>query len=239
MKRSVLITRPSHQAENLSALITLAGGSIFHLPVFEIQALSFHSINIDTFDYCIFLSANAVTHFFSRVTKSNFHTTFISIGNATQRALLDLGIDNILCPKQLSSEGILALPELHNIDKKNIVIICGENPKPLLQKILSERGAHVHTIFCYRRKNCVYDMEKIFQQLVEKNIDVVVCSSTGSFLQLNALFDAPAHHTWLLQKTLCVISDAMKNLAIKKGFQSVIVADNATDEAVALTLLYA
>lgn len=237
MKHAVLITRPAHQVQHLSQLITATGATVFHLPVFDIQSLPFSPINPDQFDYFIFLSANAVFNFFSRVDKNNFLTlNMIAIGSATKRALNDIGMTNILCPNQFSSDAILQMPELQHVATKNIVIICGETPKPLLQKILSERGALIHEIFCYRRQNCVYDMGDIFSQLIANQIDVVVCASAKSLLQLVALFTAPTHHAWLLQKTLCVINESMKNIAIKMGFHSIIVAENATDEAVSFAV---
>lgn len=236
---SVLVTRPLHQTDHLSKLIISAGGTVFSLPVFDIQPVSFTPINPAEFDYFIFLSANAVTHFFSSVDSSNFYTAkIIAIGLATQRALENYALKNIICPGQFSSEGILQLDSLQSVYKKNILIVSGINPKLLLQKKLLERKAIVTNVFCYQRKTCFYSMKTVFSALLVNNINAVISTSSESFMALMALFIAPEHHAWLLTKTLCVINETMKMQAMAAGFSCVVVAKNAADVAIVNALLY-
>lgn len=230
----IINTRPTHQSSYLSALLEKNGAQVFQLPLFEIQPISFSSKKIDVSDIIIFSSSNAVTHFFSASHPDISHKLIIAVGPATQKSLEKQGILNVVCPKQFSSEGILALSQLQKIQRKNILIICGENPKTLLKNKLITRGAQVGVIFCYRRAPISHDVNVIFQSLSDSNL--IICTSRESFLQLMHLFQTPLHHQWILQKTLCVISDDMKADAIAVGFSSVIQADNATDEAIIASL---
>lgn len=229
----ILNTRPAHQSENLTRLIEKSGGGVFHLPLLKILSVSFYPIKIDDFDYIIFLSANAVNYFFKKNKLLFCEKKIIAIGSATKNALAKLELNNIICPDDFNSEGILKIPELQHCKNKSIVIISGENPKPLLAKELSKRGAILKNIFCYCRKPIQYNMKKVFSTLLENKINTIIVTSYESFLHLLGLFKKPDHRAWLLQKKLCVVNEKMKNAALEAGFHTIIQAKNATDEEIA------
>ena len=232
---SVLNTRPSLQAHNLTRLIEQADGRVFHLPIFDIQPTVFEPVNLNNFDIIIFQSSNAVCHFFHQQKKQKIKSMtakIIAIGSATKKALNIAGFNQVLLPDHFSSEGILAMPLLQSIFEKSILIIYGENSKSLLTDILTERGAKTTTLSCYQRIPLLHDMKIIFPKLVRSNITVIISTSSDSFFYLIRLFEAPLHRAWILNKTLCVINEKMKVQAEKIGFKSVIQADNATDEAI-------
>ncbi|HLB55849.1 MAG TPA: uroporphyrinogen-III synthase [Coxiellaceae bacterium] len=233
----ILNTRPAHQSEHLTYLIEKNGSSVFHFPLLEILPVSFNPIKVGDFDYIIFLSANAVHYFFGGSGSDNaVNETIIAIGSATKHALTKLGFNKVICPTNFSSDGILKMREFQNCKNKSIAIISGENPKPLLSKILRERGAILKNIFCYCRKPITYDMEKIFPVLQANNIDIIITTSAENLLHLMHLFQKPNHRAWLLEKKLCVINEKMKTDAFAIGFKSVIQAENATDEMIAKSM---
>lgn len=230
----VLNTRPAHQADSLTRLIENKGGFVFNLPVFEIQPVNVNTENLDEFDYIIFLSANAVMNFF----KGQFQnlTRIIAIGPATQSALEKIGIENIILPSQFNSDGILSLPEMQSVKNKKIAIICGEHSKSLLPDTLRKRGAEIKFIVCYRRNPIAYDMNMLFKKITDSKINCIVSTSLESYFALLLLFKNPVHRAWLLKKTICVISDEMKQQATHDGFAHVIQADNATNDAIMAAL---
>lgn len=230
----VLNTRPAHQAASLTRLIENKGGFVFNLPVFEIQAVPFDADNADEFDYLIFLSTNAVIHYFQKCTRQG--ARIIAIGTATKLALEKQGVRDVICPSQFNSDGILSLPEMQSVKNKKIVIICGENSKSILLNALRKRGAKAKSIICYRRHSIAYDMHIIFQKIIDSHIDYIISTSLESYFALLTLFENPDRRAWLLKKTICVISDEMKQQAINDGFLDVIQAKNAIDEAIVLSL---
>lgn len=233
----ILNTRPTHQSENLTRLIEKSGSTVFNFPIIEILPVHFSPIKTDDFDIFIFLSTNAVNHFFAQHPLSRINSKIIAMGSATKKALNILKFHRVICPKYFSSEGILKMPLFHNIQNKSVVIISGENPKPLLQTVLMERDAIVKNIVCYARKPIVYDMTIAFPILVKNKIDIVISTSSESFFYLTRLFSPFAYRAWLMQKTLCVINEKMKNTAIDSGFKSVIQADNATDQMIVKAIM--
>jgi len=229
----ILNTRPALQSENLTRLLSDAGMQVYHLPVLAIQPTLFSSPNFTEIDYVIFLSANAVTHFFSHTSSSELNSTrIIAIGSATQTALLHHGLKNILLPNIFNSEGILAMPCLQNISQKNICIISGENPKPLLTQMLLKRGATIKNIYCYKRI-CNQDISPDeLKNLLNKNIDFIISTSVNSLQCLINLFERSHQLPWLCNKCFCLINQDMKTYALKHGISKIIIAENATDAAI-------
>lgn len=157
----VVITRPRHQAQNLSELVRLAGGRPVLFPVIEIAqvadpgGLPGKLKLLTQADLLIFVSQNAVT--MCRQALDEYGETFPSVpvyavGDSTAQALQDAGVSQIEAPsRQNNSEGLLNLCSLHNIKHKNIVIIRGEGGRELLADGLRARGAQVTYFECYRR----------------------------------------------------------------------------------------
>lgn len=75
---------------------------------------------------------------------------------------------DVLFPKTgVGSEALLDLPEMQNLDGKQVLIVTGSEGKPYLETQLMKRGAHVSRWECYERKKPVAltaQMVKIFKQ---------------------------------------------------------------------------
>lgn len=231
----ILNTRPLQQAHALTHLLENAGCMVFHLPVFEIMPVAFDPVAFDiknhlAWDYTIFLSANAVSHYFQKANRMGRYV--IAIGPATKLALEKHHVKNIIVPSRLTSEGILQIPALQNVHHQTIAIISGENPRSGLKKTLLARGAMVQSIHCYRRQPIAYPMDRVFGNLIQQNINCIISTSMESYRTLLALFQNPMHRAWLLQKTICVINAEMKKCADTDGFFNTILAEHATNEEI-------
>ena len=226
----LLNTRPTHQAKKLTAFIEKQGGDVFHLPVLDFEPVLFAPLHRKAFDYFIFLSANAVNYFFAQHSPRDFsNSQWIAIGPATQQALYKMVCKEIICPDCFSTAGILELSFLKNIQNKSIAIVSGENSKYSLPETLKQRSAILPNLSCYRRKKIEYNMDIIFPSLLEKKINSVISTSYESFLALLELFKKQSHHQWLINQTICVVTDQLNHDAVALGFKYVIQAKNATD----------
>ncbi len=67
---------------------------------------------------------------------------WLAVGAGTQRALQRLGIE-AQAPARMDSEGLLALPELADVDGKRVGLITGGSGRGLLEPALRARGAEV------------------------------------------------------------------------------------------------
>lgn len=225
-KLTVLNTRPHHQSQTLTQTIEQLGASVLHLPLLDIEFISFSPLNLQPFSHFIFQSQNAVAAFLKIQKNIPDDVSIIAIGSATQRTLQEAGYTHVLIPAYFSSEGVLAMPTMQQVKNKTILIISGENPKPILRDTLRERGAHITVCECYRRVAVAHPMQIMFDQL--QTIDTIITTSSESLAQLLTLFSAP-YADWLFSKSLIVISEKMKIEATSAGFQRVIQANDATD----------
>jgi uroporphyrinogen-III synthase len=75
-----------------------------------------------------------------------------TVGQGSAKALRESGISNIIVPtERFDSEGLLALPELHNVSGWRVMIFRGDGGRELLGNTLTERGATVEYVSCYQR----------------------------------------------------------------------------------------
>jgi uroporphyrinogen-III synthase len=104
--RTILVTRPAHQANVLTQLIEQAGGRTLLFPAMAIeppldpQAAVALLHEIASFDFSIFVSANAVEQAFVLAPglARGLRTVF-AVGTATARALQTRGIADVIVPE--------------------------------------------------------------------------------------------------------------------------------------------
>lgn len=162
--KRILVTRPSGQAEGLSALIRKAGGEPLEVPAIEIRDLAdlepFFVIadRLESFDIAFFVSRNAVRKAMDllRARRGSkpwpAHLRLATVGTGSRAELEARGFSGVIAPlAQADSEALLALPEFIEVAGKRIVIFRGEGGRSLLGETLSARGARVEHAACYRR----------------------------------------------------------------------------------------
>lgn len=238
----ILNTRPSNQAKQLTQLLESFGETVCHLPVINIVPLS-HPIAIHPkTNWLIFLSQNAVSHFFLQISAKDLSTLplkgIIAIGPATKKALKKYLDQKIIMPTTFNSEGILNLPAFSNPCAFHISIVCGKNTKPLLPLTLKARTATVNLIPCYERKPIPYTQKMLRERLEAHDIDAIISTSYESLQALCHLFHTQSLTDQLVTKRLYVVTPKMAEYAEMVGFTDIVCASNATDEAIITAMGY-
>ncbi len=233
-----LITRPKHQARKLCEKIEDLGGKTFLFPTVEIISyrgsveLKKAVEKIADYSWALFTSANAVDAAGELWNQYKISVPVIAIGTGTANALASYRIPVAFVPAEFSSAGILKLSELQELENKKIAIFCGENAKPELKSGLSERGALITEVHCYRRERPSLSRETQIPEATRQAITVIVSTSRESLLNLHALF-SPNDLEWLLDKPIIVISPEMLQFSRELGWrQGIYVAKNPSDEAI-------
>ncbi len=231
--KRILVTRPQHQAAALAEAITQHAGRCVLLPCIEIIPLHYTRdiIAAEHMDVCIVTSVNAV-HDRSYLALQPVATR-IAIGPATAAALNALNL-SCITPDVYSSDGILALPQMHTVQGKNIAIYTGEHPNPSLQRVLQQRGAHTQLVLCYKRQ-CPHYSEQDLERIIHTSCDFIIAGSRDALENLTTLFKT--RHDWLMRQTLIVISDALFSTAKTLGFTHIHRAANASTAAIIECLL--
>ena len=226
-------------------MIAAQGGHSISFPVIEIVAPD----NIENamtlvrrleeFDLAIFISANAVEQadkVVKQVGRWPPQLKLAAIGRSSAEALQVCGLHADIVPSRgFNSEALLALPEMHDVAGRAIIIFRGQGGREHLAAELAGRGARVEYAEVYRRRRPTGGLDTLQDEL--DSIDVIVIASNES---LQNLYDMAGvdHRDWLLSRALVVISHRAAEHAATLGFQHTItVADEASNEGLLTALI--
>ncbi|MFW5447018.1 MAG: uroporphyrinogen-III synthase, partial [Methylophagaceae bacterium] len=140
----VLVTRPEHQAHSLCEMIANAGGEVIAFPTLDIVPIDVGVFaGLDQQDMIIFVSRNAVMYFGGKYKNQLANdVTNIAVGASTAKCMKEYGFEQVLQARApAGTESLLAMPELTDVDGKQILIVRGQNGRELLADTLTERGA--------------------------------------------------------------------------------------------------
>lgn len=193
---TVAVTRPRDQALKLAQQIGQAGGAALLFPLLEITAIAdSHALNsqisrLGQFNLAIFVSPNAVRYGIAAIRAAGVLPPMLKIatvGQGSARYLRETGISNIIAPtERYDSEGLLALPELHNVVGWQVMIFRGDGGRELLGDILRERGATVEYAACYRRTKPQLDKGL----LLAARPDAIIVTSSEAVDHLSQMLNA-------------------------------------------------
>ncbi len=238
---AVLVTRPAGQGGALCAALEEAGYPAHHLPLLALAPLPQLSPpqrrlvqELDRFAHVVFISGNAVR--FSLEWIRDFWPQlpaglkWYAVGAATARLLAQHGVEVFEPGGEMTSEALLALPQLKEVAGQRILIVKGEGGRHILRDTLADRGAQVAELACYRRLRPDYRPGELAARLREWAIGVVMLSSGEGLEHLLALL-SPEESIRFRAITLLVPSERVADMAGRAGWERIIVAENASDGA--------
>jgi uroporphyrinogen-III synthase len=233
---SVLVTRPTHQADALCAAVEAARGRPVRFPALEIRGpADKHAARAalrgaSGADLLLFVSANAVQFAFPLLPEQlPAEIAIAAVGRATARALHETGLEPTLVPERMDSEGLLALPALQSVAGRSVYILRGNGGRELMAETLRERGAAVHQVEVYRRlrPERLAGAAKLVQNWASL-VDVVIATSNAILDNLVALLGEVGVEK-LRRTPLLVVSQRMLEHARGLGCADVSVAASASD----------
>jgi uroporphyrinogen-III synthase len=164
--------------------------AIVILPPADRSALERAQRDLAQYDYAVFVSANAVEYGVGDPASWPAHLVALAPGPGTASALAAVGIGQVrISATTMDSEGLLALPELADVAGKRIVIYRGSGGRELLGEALSERGARVDYVECYRRDKPRADFGALAAAWRAGEIDALTLTSSEGLDNLWSLFD--------------------------------------------------
>lgn len=237
---NVLIARPEKKAQALSLLLNQQGIACVSQPLFDYQPLAEHQQSktlLTSANIIIFVSVAAVEFADASLAATHWqHQHIIAVGNATKSALQALGLENILCPSQENSEGVLALALLcENLVNKNITIVRGNGGREHLATELKQRGAIVNYLESYQRiwRTFPKDIDK---QWYQQQINCIVVTSNALLDKLieltqvtNLATENDATRHWRNKCIWLVASKRIADYAQQLGLVNVIQSNGAND----------
>ena len=193
----VIVTRPARQAAGLARQLTalhatpIVVPAIVILPPANRAPLDRAHASLARYDIAIFVSANAVEYGVPAPQAWPANLLTLAPGPGTAAALAATGIAEARIPAStFDSEGLLALPELRDLDGKRVVIFRGEGGRGHLGETLRERGAEVTYVECYRRAAPAAGSAGLSEVLRDARAHALTLTSSEGLDNLCALLDA-------------------------------------------------
>ncbi|MCB1777552.1 MAG: uroporphyrinogen-III synthase [Candidatus Competibacteraceae bacterium] len=247
----VLVTRPEHQAGPLCQRIEQHGGVAICCPTLVIAEprdwAPARAVLGRLADYhlAIFTSANAVDRALPLIQERGgfpAQLDIAAVGQATARTLERHGVAHCWRPAQgFTSEALLALPRLRQVNGQNIVIIRGEGGREYLADTLTARGAHVDRAEVYRREPPTMDTQSLMHSWAHNEISeigeisVIVITSTESLRNLFDMLKVVGQNK-LRDTPLVMVSARIRQIAVEYGCRYPLLAREASDEAILAAL---
>lgn len=149
--------------------------------------------------------------------------TWFAVGAATASALAQFGIDQVISPARMDSEGLLALPQLQHFDASQIGLLTAPGGRGVLAPALQARGAQVLRADIYARRPASLSHTEV-ARLIAIDAPAVLALSSGEALQ-RVLAQLPAAAIERLRGVrVSAASERLAQLARAAGFTEIVVA---------------
>jgi uroporphyrinogen-III synthase len=196
--KTVAITRPSGQADEIAKIVEAKGGKPYFIPAIEIRPPSnlaaiknfIKELQKREVDYVIFMSVNGVRYLLSVADSLKLldetvdglkETVTIAVGPKTAQELEAHRIPVNLVPSKYTSEGVLETLRHLDAAGKTIRIPRTSSASSKLKEELLEMGALIQEVYVYESTLPVDKKVRaqFFQDLIAGKIDAIVFGSTS------------------------------------------------------------
>lgn len=223
----VLVTRPEHQAHSLCEMVDNAGGEAIAFPTINIIPTIIDEVaDLNKQDIIIFVSQNAVLYFDNKLKQMLAKDVLnIAVGASTAKCMQQHGFHAVCqASAPAGTESLLAMPELHYVKSKQVLIVRGQDGRELLAETLTERGAKIRYLEVYQRALPTPSKQSVQQAMLA---ECIIISSVNSLVNLCLLMGKEN----IKNTHLIVVSNRIKQYAIEQGFKHIDVAEDASDNA--------
>lgn len=258
---NLVITRPIDQGKKWQKKLQPYGIDCHLIPVLEINPLSDTAqknqlktiiLQLDEFQKIIFVSQNAVREAAKWVDdfwpQRPVGLEYFAVGSATA-ALASEKDFTVSSPNEaMNSEALLKLEGLQHVEGEKILIFRGVGGREHLGKQLTDKGATVTYGELYTRDMPQQALAEFREFKVgNQGRKTVLSAHSGESVQnLADIFSAlekdhnseqPSQQQSLKMLPLIVPGQRVANIAKELGFTEVLIADNATDDAMTQALI--
>ena len=176
----ILLTRPLEDCSEMILKFKSLGHKVSHLPLINIEKVSYEEINFSEYGGIVFTSANAVK--FLNTQKIDKNTKCFCVGNVTEKKVRSIGFQNTIVAEGNVSNLKELIIQSYETKNKKLLYISGETISVDLDHQLLDEGFNVKRIINYRvNHNKKFD-EKFVNELKLNvpNIVYVYSQNSGS-----------------------------------------------------------
>jgi uroporphyrinogen III methyltransferase/synthase len=240
--KRILITRAASQSGELRDALSRFGAQVIECPTIEIAPVADWAevdravATLDSYQWLLFTSANAVEHFMKRyaaLSREKLNTPIAVVGPATGRKLADWNLKAAIEPQSYRAEGVLAAFP-HDLDGVRILFPRAETAREILPDELRRRGATVDVLTVYRTVKAE-GLSDLNQILAASHIDCIVFTSPSTIqFMVEVLKDE--FHSLLRDVPIAVIGPVTRDAVQALGLKATIQPARSTIEDLVLAL---
>jgi uroporphyrinogen III methyltransferase/synthase len=194
--KRILVTRPREQAAEMVDLLESFGAEAIETPMIRIVPpddfgpLDAACAAVQTFDWIVFASVNAVTVFLERLLRTPLDLRALhgvrlcAVGPSTAERLAEAGLKVDLVPAEYRAEALVdAIGHAGPTGGLRVLLPRADIGRELVGDELRKRGADVTEVVAYR--TVVVDPERdgepdVYRMLLDRRIDVVTFTSASA-----------------------------------------------------------
>jgi uroporphyrinogen III methyltransferase/synthase len=241
--KTVLVTRPEHQANDLATKLRNLGANVLCQPAIEITPPGDWS-NVDAaierlgeFEWLVFSSGNGVHFFMQRLLARGFDARRLgsarlaAIGPATVEALAEFHLVADVQPDEYRAEALAEAVGPHAKGKR-VLLLRASRGREVLSEMLTAAGANVEQVVAYESRDAISANEDVAAALAAERIDYTTVTSSAIARSLVNLFGESLRKT-----NLAAISPLTADVLAEAGYPAAVVAKIYTSDGVVAAIL--
>jgi uroporphyrinogen III methyltransferase/synthase len=240
--KKIVITRPEAQSANFSDRLTELGAEVINFPTIEISAVGNFAFdkaleNLETYDWLVFTSCNAVEIFFrifsekKQGTKGLLPLKIAVIGSKTAACLEKYNLKADLIPPEFIAESLISEFAGREIRGKRFLIPGAAMAREILPEQLVKLGAIVDNLAIYN--TVIPDLagyDKLINRLTLETIDYITFTSASSLNNFAELLkNLPAAKILAASRVVCIGPQTAAAVSEKFGVKPLIAVNYTID----------
>jgi uroporphyrinogen III methyltransferase/synthase len=202
--KRIVVTRRTGQAGTFAKRLANLGADVLQVPTIKVthptqrDAIVDAFLELNSYEWLIFTSANGVTAFFDMFFKRFKDLRDIggariaAVGPATAAKLAEMHLQVDVMPEEYVGKKIVdAFKKFQNIENVRMCLLRAEVATQDLPKALTDAGAIVDDIAIYRTVPETEDPHGAVARLTEEGADWVTFTSSSTVEHFHARFDLP------------------------------------------------
>ena len=191
--KRVAVTRTREQASELSEKLVALGAEVLELPVLRItkeiskQSLADVMLELSSYDWIVFTSANGVRHFFDEFLRlfddirALGGMRIAAVGDGTSRRIADLHLRVECKPEKATAEALAdALIATGSLDNAKVLVITGNLNRDRLVLKLEAARAIVDQLQVYKTEPVDLQGNAVAAEFRSRGADAILFASSSS-----------------------------------------------------------